>query len=89
LKIKFVGALLLIRSMIGSLFMKAKNGRETARRKKCAGELKDDLENQEPMLKGQIRESIQQYRRGEKRDAGAFLSELRRKLARPNTKRKT
>ena len=84
-----MGALLLIRSVIGSSFMKAKNGREAARREECADELKDDLENQKPMLKGQIRESIQQYRRGEKREAGAFLSELRRKLARPNTKRKT
>ena len=62
--------------------MKAKGGgREAARRKKNADELEDDSEKQEPMLKAQIRKSSDEYRRGKKRDAGAFLAELRQKPA--------
>lgn len=40
-------------------------------------------------LKAQIRKSSEEYRRGKKRDAAAFLPELRHKPARSNTKRKT
>jgi hypothetical protein len=47
-----------------------------------ADELEDYLEMQEPGLKAQIRKSSEEYRRGKKRDAGAFLAELRRKPAR-------
>jgi hypothetical protein len=48
-----------------------------------ADELEDYLEMQEPGLKAQIRKSGGEYQRGKKREAGAFLSELRRKPARP------
>lgn len=44
-----------------------------------ADELEDYLEMQEPGLKEHIRKSSEQYRRGKKRDAGAFLAELQRK----------
>jgi hypothetical protein len=47
-----------------------------------ADELEDYLEMQEPGLKAQIRKSSQEYRRGKKRDAGAFLAELRHEPAR-------
>ncbi len=114
-------------SVIGSLFMKAKNAREAARREKLlrflesdtsawrdvdhpelgrgaaacvralrqesekkvlsVDELEDDLEMQEPELKAQIRSSSEDYRRGQKRDARTFLSELRRKPARPKRRK--
>src|SRR5258708_4078245 len=41
--------------------------------------LEDELEMQEPGLKAQIRKSSEEYRHGKKRDAGAFLAELRPK----------
>lgn len=47
-----------------------------------ADELEDYLEMQEPGLKAQIRKSSEEYRRGNKRDAEAFLAELRRKPVR-------
>ena len=47
-----------------------------------ADELEDYLEMQEPGIKAQIRKSSEEYRRGKKRDAGAFLAELRREPAR-------
>jgi len=47
-----------------------------------ADELEDYLEMQEPGLKAQIRKSTGEYRRGKSRDAGAFLTSLRRKPAR-------
>src|SRR5882757_9650569 len=40
-----------------------------------ADELEDYLEMQEPGLKAQIRKSSEEYRRGKKREAGAFLAE--------------
>jgi hypothetical protein len=40
-------------------------------------------------LKAQIRKSSEEYRCGNKRDAGIFVAELRGRPARPNTKRKT
>jgi PHD/YefM family antitoxin component YafN of YafNO toxin-antitoxin module len=48
-----------------------------------ADELEDYLEMQEPGLKAQIRKSSEEYRRGKKREAGAFLAELRRKPTKP------
>lgn len=42
-----------------------------------------ELEMREPGLKGQIRKSSEEYRSGKKREAGAFLAELRRKPVRP------
>jgi len=48
-----------------------------------ADELEDYLEMQEPGLKAQIRKSNEDYRRGKGRDAGAFLTSLRRKPPRP------
>jgi hypothetical protein len=48
-----------------------------------ADELEDYLEMQEPGLKAQIRKSNEEYRRGKKRDAGAFLAELRAPSAKP------
>jgi hypothetical protein len=47
-----------------------------------ADELEDYLEMQEPGLKAQIRKSTEEYRRGKKREAVAFLTELRRKPVR-------
>jgi hypothetical protein len=47
-----------------------------------ADELEDYLEMQEPGIKAQIRKSSQEYRRGKKRDTGAFLAELRDEPAR-------
>lgn len=47
-----------------------------------ADELEDYLEMQEPGLKAQIHKSAEEYRRGKSRDAGAFLTALRRKPAR-------
>jgi hypothetical protein len=41
-------------------------------------DLEDYLEQQDPGLKEQIRKSHQEYRRGKAREAGEFLSELRR-----------
>lgn len=41
-------------------------------------ELEDYLDMRDPGLKKQIRKSQEEYRRGEKRDASAFLAELRR-----------
>ena len=57
--------------------------RESDRRVLKADEFEDNLEKQEPGLKAQIRKSGEEYRRGKKRDAGAFRGELRRKPARP------
>jgi len=57
--------------------------RESDRRVLNADEFQDNLEKQEPGLKAQIRKSGGEYRHGKKRDAGAFLGELRRKQARP------
>jgi len=62
---------------------------ESEKRALSTDKLEDNLEKQEPRVKAQIRKSSEEYRRGEKRDAGAFLTELRRKPSRPNTKRKT
>jgi len=45
-------------------------------------DLEDYLELQDPSLKGQIRQSQREYRRGKSRDAGKFLAELRRARAR-------
>ncbi len=41
-------------------------------------DLEDYLEQQDPALKQQIRKSHQEYRRGQARDAGKFVAELRR-----------
>ncbi len=41
-------------------------------------DLEDYLELQDPALKNQIKRSYQQYRRGQARDAGKSLAELRR-----------
>ena len=41
-------------------------------------DLEDYLEQQDPGLRRQIRKSHQEYRRGQARDAGEFLAELRR-----------
>ncbi len=41
-------------------------------------DLENYLEQQDPALKQQIRKSHQEYRRGQARDAGEFVAELRR-----------
>jgi len=41
-------------------------------------DMEDYLEQQDPGLKKQIKQSHQEYRRGKAREAGKFLAELRR-----------
>jgi hypothetical protein len=62
---------------------------ESDKRVLSADEVEDNLEMQDPGQKAQIRSSSEDYRCGKKRNAAAFLGELRHKPARPNTKRKT
>jgi len=50
-------------------------------------ELEDYLDLRDPGLRKQIRKSQEQYRRGEKREAGAFLAELRRGAAKSRKRR--
>jgi hypothetical protein len=45
-------------------------------------EFEDDLDLRDTGLKKQIRKSLSEYRRGRARDAGKFLAELRRTVAR-------